>query len=126
MNHALGHLSVAVDALVVLEPLLLNLSGCYDTLAYGCTRFAWCSFAYVLERYGRYLALYVDAVEKGTTNLVHITLYLSRCAYTIVRRVSKISTWTWVHGCNKHERTWVVDGVFHSADGDVSVFKRLA
>lgn len=66
VNHALTHLGIAVDALVVLVSLGLNLPRLDDTLTNVGTRFAGGSLGDVLERYWCYLALDVDAVEKRT------------------------------------------------------------
>lgn len=66
VNHALAHLGIAVDALVVLVSLGLNLPRLDDTLTDAGTRFAWGSLGDVFERNWRYLALDVDSVEKRT------------------------------------------------------------
>lgn len=66
VNHALAHLGIAVDALVVLVSLGLYLSCLDDTLTDAGTRFAWGSLGDVFERNWRYLALDVDSVEKRT------------------------------------------------------------
>lgn len=66
VNHALTHLGIAVDALVVLVSLGLNLPRLDDTLTDAGTRFAWGSLGDVFERNWRYLALDVDSVEKRT------------------------------------------------------------
>lgn len=66
VNHALTHLGIAVDALVVLVSLGLNLPRLDDTLTDAGTRFAGGSLGDVLERYWCYLALDVDSVEKRT------------------------------------------------------------
>lgn len=66
VNHALAHLGIAVDALVVLVSLGLNLPCLDDTLTDAGTRFAWGSLGDVFERNWRYLALDVDSVEKRT------------------------------------------------------------
>ena len=41
-------------------------------------------------------------------------------------RIAIITAWTWVHGGYKHERAGIVDGIFRTAYGDATVFKRLA
>lgn len=66
MNHALAHLGIAVDALVVLVSLGLYLSCLDDTLTNVGTRFAGGCLGDVFERNWRYLALDVDSVEKRT------------------------------------------------------------
>ena len=66
VNHALAHLGIAVDALVVLVSLGLNLPRLDDTLTNVGTRFARGCLGDVLEWDGRNLALDVDAVEQWT------------------------------------------------------------
>ena len=68
----------------------------------------------------------VDAVEQGTRDFVHVALYLSWGADTVVGWIAIIAAGTRVHACHKHERTRIVDGVFGAADVDVPVFQRLA
>ena len=125
MNHALAHLGIAVDALVILVSLGLYLSCLDDTLTNVGAWFARGSLRDILERYWCYLALDVDAVEQRTRNLVHVSLYLPWGADAVVRRVAIIAAWTRVHACHKHEATWIIGGIFRAADGDVAVFERL-
>ena len=112
--------------LEVLVPLLLYGACCYDTAAYLAARLARLRRGYVAERYGLYLTLDVDAVEQGTRDFVHVALYLSWGADTVVGWIAIIAAGTRVHACHKHERTRIVDGVFGAADVDVPVFQRLA
>jgi hypothetical protein len=51
---------------LVLETFLLNLSGTYYPLADRGTTLTWSRPTEFLEREGRYLALYIDAVKQGT------------------------------------------------------------
>ena len=59
---ALGHLGVAMDAAEVLVTSSLDVARTDYAFAYYGTCFARFGLRYVLERHGRYLALYVDAV----------------------------------------------------------------
>ena len=126
MNHALAHLGVAVDTLEILVACGLQFPCLDDSLTDVGTRLAWGSLGDVLEWYGSYLALDVDAVEKWTRNLVHVSLYLSWGTYTMVGGVAVIATWARIHACHKHERTRIVGGIFRTADGDMAVFQWLA
>ena len=126
MNHALTHLGIAVDALIVLVSLGLYLPRLDDTLTNVGTWFARGSFGDVFERNGCYLALDVDAVEQRAGNLVHVSLYLPWSTDTMMGWVAIIAAWTWVHTCHKHETAWIVGGILRAADGDVTVFERLS
>ena len=125
MNHALGHLRVAVYALEVFVTGGLYVACLDDALTDGGTRLAGLRFRDVLERHGRYLALDVDAVEQRTGYLAHVTLYLFGRAAALVRRVIIIAAGTGVHRGDEHERAGELNGVLRARDGYLMVFERL-
>ena len=126
MQHALRHLGIAVDALVIHKPFLLHLASGNDSGANRFARFTGSHLRELCERHGLYLAMDVDTVEQRTTDLVHIPLYLSGRAGTTVSGVAIIAARTWIHGGYKHKRTGILHAVFCTADGDTAVLQRLA
>ena len=102
VEHALGHLGIAVDASPlptsplgqVTETFCLYVAGTDNTLTNLFRRFAWLHLRQFRERNCLKLAMDVNAVEQRTTDFIHITLYLSGSAYTVVGRVSIISART--------------------------------
>ena len=112
VNHALSHLSIAMNATVVFEACSLNVARLDHTLAYCGAWLARFGLRYVLERHGSDLALNVNAVEQRARNLVHVALYLSRRAATFVRWVVIVAAWAWVHRSDEHKGTWKFNSIF--------------
>lgn len=125
MNHALGHLCVAVYALKVFKAPLLKMARGNDALADVGRRFALFSLRYVAERHRRYLRLYVYAVKQRSADFVHISLYLSGRAHAAVRRVAVIPARTGIHRSHEHKRAWIFHRIFCPAYCYMPVFKRL-
>ena len=125
MNHALGHLCIAVNGLVGAEALGLNFARLHHPFADGGTGFARRCTTDVGKRHGRYLALDVDAVEQRPRDFVHVVLNLPRRAHAMVGWIAVIAARTGVHAGHKHERTRERDVVFCAADGYHSVLQWL-
>jgi hypothetical protein len=70
--------------------------------------------------------MYVDAVKKWTADFVQIPYYLPRGTYTCLGRMVVVSAWTWIHGCDEHEVTGVIDTVLDTADCNMVVLQWLA
>ena len=106
VEHALGHLGIAVDDPHPgpsrgegAEASLLDLPGLDDPLADLRAGLSRLHFAQGGKRHGLYLTMDINTVQQRTTNLVHVPLYLPRGAYTMVGRVSIEPTRTGVHRC---------------------------
>ena len=124
-EHLFGHLGIAVDALVGLEALLLNLTRSYHPLTDGGRGFAWLHLRELGKGNRLNLALNVDAVEEGTRDLVHIALYLTGRADTLVVGVAIVTTRAGIHGGHEHERGGIGDIIFGAGDVDGAVLERL-
>ena len=126
MNHALGHLGVAVYALHGLETFGLDGTSTNHTLTDGRAGLARVGLRNFLEGHGDDLHLDVDAVEQRTADLVHVAVYLAGRADAVVRGVAIVAAGTGVHAGHEHETAREVDVILGTRDGDVAVFEGLA
>ena len=125
-QHLTGHLGVAVDAGDVFEAFGLDGAGGDDTLADGGGGLAGRTLAELVERYGLYLALYIDAVEQRAGDAVFVLGHGAGRARAGAGRVGIIAAWTGVHRGHEHEAGGVFDGVFCSRHQNFSVLERLS
>ena len=120
-----GHLGVAVDVGIVLEPFRLYGSGGYYSLAYDGTGFGrersaefgdgdWCDFD-----------VDVDAVHEWAADFVEVAVDGAGRAGAFDGGVVVVAAWAGVHGCDEHEGCGVVDCGLGAADGDAAFFHGL-
>ena len=126
VEHPLRHHGIAVDALEGFEANLLDLSGLDDALTNLLAGFPGFHLAQGSKRHRLNLAMDVDTVQQGTTDFVHVTLYLPWRADAVVRGVAIVATGTGVHRGYQHKRTGIFHAVLSTADADFAVFQRLA
>ena len=125
MKHTFSHLSIAVNALEILEASFLDLTRFNHPLTYLFTWFSSLHRTELGEGNVLKFDLQVDAVEQRTGDFIHITLNLTGRADAMVRGVAIIPTRAGVHGGDQHEGTGVLDVVLGTADGYLAVLQRL-
>ena len=130
MHHPLGHLGVAVYAPLPVgcqraEALFLDLPCADDALSDDSRRLARLLLRQLREGHGLNLTLNVYSVEQRATDFVEIFAYLTWGALAWLCRMSVVTAGARVHRGHEHHIARIVDAVFGSRDGDLSILKRL-
>ena len=68
----------------------------------------------------------IYSIEHRTTDLGEITADLSWGTGTVMSRITIVTTRTRIHRGHKHERAWIINGIFCPTDRYPPVFKGLA
>ena len=111
VEHAFGHLGIAVDASPlptsplgqVTEAFSLYVAGTDNTLTNLFRRFAWLHLRQFRERNCLKFAMDIDAVKQRTADFIHILLYVDRKTNTFFCWMVVVSARTRVHASYQHE-----------------------
>ena len=111
LHHAGGHLCVAVDATDtaagdgrgILEALALDGAGGGHALADDAAWFAALQVTQLGDGHGGHLHLYVDAVEQGAADFVHVALYLAWATGAGVCGMVVVAAGAGIHRGYQHE-----------------------
>lgn len=79
----------------------------------------------VAEGYGGDFALNINAVHQRPRYFIHVPLYHSWCADTVVGGVAIVAAGTGIAAGYEHEGAGIFYRIFGAADGDVAIFERL-
>ena len=120
-----GHLSVAVDGGVVLEPLGLYGTCGKDSFAYDGAGFGGERLAEFGDGNWGDLDVEVDAVHEWAADFVEVAADGARGAGAFDGGVVVVAAGAGVHGCDEHEGGGVFDGGLGAADGDAAFFHGL-
>ena len=86
-----SHMGVAVDSLLVLESLQLDLTPVRHSLADCFRTLAALFVSQMFERYCRHLDMDIDPVEQGAADIAHVTLDLSWRAVATMVWIGKVA-----------------------------------
>ena len=120
-----GHLRVAMDHWVALEPLCLYGSCGKDSLAYDSAALGRKSFAKFGNGHRRNLDMQVDAVHKRSADFVEVATDGTRRTGTFDCGMVVIAARAGVHGRDEHEGGRVFDGILGATNSDVPFLHRL-